>query len=116
MINEEYYKNTLTIFKKDRKFLKSIILEPVFMLLIFFVFPCVSDISAHIRNQQGFGEVGKKIVEMLDDIKYLKVTETEEDEIDSDIASDRIKLAIVIDEKTSVRIESGESARNKNCM
>ena len=56
-------KNTLTIFKKDREFLKSIILEPVFMLLIFsFFLAFQTSVRISVINNDS-GEAGSKIVE-----------------------------------------------------
>lgn len=102
-------KNTLTIFKKDREFLKSIILEPVCMLLIFsFFLAFQTSIRVAVINNDS-GEAGSKIVDMLNEINYIKVTETQEDKISDDIASDSIKLAIVIGENTSSQIAAGEA-------
>lgn len=101
-------KNTLTIFKKDKEFLKSIILEPVFMLLIFsFFLAFQTSVRVSVINKDT-GEAGSKIIEMLDDIKYIKVTETDEKNIADDISSDSIKLAVVIGENASSQIASGE--------
>jgi ABC-2 type transport system permease protein len=102
-------KNTLTIFKKDKDFLKSIILEPVFMLLIFsFFLAFQTSVRVSVINHDT-GEAGTKIIEMLDDIKYIKVVETDENKISDDIASDSIKFAVVIGEDVSSQISSGET-------
>lgn len=102
-------KNTLTIFKKDREFIKSIILEPVAMLLIFsFFLAFQTSVRIGVVNNDK-GEAGKKITAMLEDVNYLKITKVSEKNIADDIASDSIKLAVVIGENASEQIASGKS-------
>lgn len=103
-------KNTFKIFTRDKDFFSSIIIEPVAMLLIFSFFLAFQNSVpiAVVNNDEG--ELGTEIVEMLDDMDYLKILKVDESNIEKELAADSIKLGIVIGSGASEDIKSGKEA------
>ncbi|MBR6242397.1 MAG: ABC transporter permease [Ruminococcus sp.] len=103
-------RNTFRIFSRDKDFFSSIIAEPLAMLLIFsFFLAFQNSVSVGVVNNDK-GKGGKEIIQMLDDIDYLKVVEIDEDDIKSELSNDSIKLAVVIGDDMTKKAESGEEA------
>ena len=103
-------KNTFKVFSRDKEFFSNVIMEPIAMLLIFsFFLAFQNSVQIGVINNDT-GSAGQEIVEMLDDISYLKIMNIKnEDNIDREIASDSIKLAVVIGENVSQQAAAGQA-------
>lgn len=103
-------KNTFTVFSRDKEFFSNVILEPIAMLLIFSFFLAFQNSVQIAVINKDTGNAGQEIVEMLDDISYLKIMNMKnEDNIDHELASDNIKLAVVIGENVSQQADAGQA-------
>lgn len=102
------FKNTFKIFRRDKDFFSSIIAEPLVMLLIFsFFLAFQNSVSIGVINKD-LGDGGQQIIEMIEDIDFLNVVIIDEEDINSQLSNDSIKLAVVIGEKVSEQAKNGE--------
>ncbi len=94
-------KNSWTLFTRNKEYFSTIVLTPIFMLLIFsFVLSFRSKVNIAFINLDK-GELGELIENTIYDMDFLNPFTIDLDAIEQNIINDKIDLAIIVEKNAS---------------
>jgi ABC-2 type transport system permease protein len=101
------YRNTWRLFRRNKEYMKAIIVTPVLMLFIFsFLFSYNTSQKVTVINKDK-GIVGKTVLESIESLDGVKMLTIEEEEIPKKIRTRSIEFAVVVEEGASEKVKQG---------